>query len=53
MAEASTNEASKVRVKKGEGALRTEAQRDMDAQREADAEMEAEAAIQAARAARR
>src|SRR5215831_11772366 len=53
MAEASTNEASKVRVKKGEGALRTEAQYDLDAQREAEAEMEAQAAIQAARAARR
>lgn len=53
MAEAAAQETAKVRVKKGEGALRTEAQRDLDAQHEAEAEAEAQAAIDAARAMRR
>jgi regulator of protease activity HflC (stomatin/prohibitin superfamily) len=53
MAEAAAHETAKVRVKKGEGALRTEAQREIDAQREAEAEAEAQAALDAARVARR
>lgn len=52
MAEAAANEPAKVRVKKGEGALRTDAQRELDAQREAEAELEAQAALDAARARR-
>lgn len=53
MAEASSQETARPRVKKGEGALRTEAQRDMEAEREAEAALEAQAALEAARAARR
>jgi len=53
MAEASSNEAAKARRSKGDGALRTESQREMEAEREADAALEAQAAIAASRAARR
>src|SRR4051812_27041099 len=42
MAEASATEPAKVRVSKGEGALRTDAQRDVEAQAEAQAEALAE-----------
>jgi len=53
MAEASSNEAAKVRVPKSEGALKTEGQRDMEASREAEAVVEAEAAAARARVPRR
>jgi len=52
MAEAASGEAAKVRVSRGEGALRTEGQRDMEAQREAEAVAEAEE-VARARAPRR
>ena len=44
MAEASATEPAKVRVSRGEGALRTESQRDAEAQAEAQAETEAQVA---------
>ena len=49
MAEASATEPAKVRVSKGEGALRTDAQRDVEAQAEAQAETQAESEALAAR----
>ena len=52
MAEAAAGEVAKVRVSRGEGALRTEGQRDMEAQREAEAVAEAEE-VARARAPRR
>lgn len=52
MAEAASNEAVKKRVPKDEGALKTEAQRDLEAQREAQAVLEAQAALEAQRTSR-
>jgi regulator of protease activity HflC (stomatin/prohibitin superfamily) len=53
MAEAAVSEAAKVRVEKGEGALKTAAQIDLEAQREADAVAEAERAAAMMRVPRR
>lgn len=49
MAEAATTDPAKVRVQKGAGALRTDAQREMEAEAEAEAEAEMAAAELAAR----
>ncbi|MEP7120915.1 MAG: SPFH domain-containing protein [Byssovorax sp.] len=49
MAEASATEQAKIRVSKGEGALKTDAQRDVEAQAEAIAEAQAESEAAGAR----
>jgi len=49
MAEAAGSEAAKVRVSKGEGALKTDQQRDLEAEHEAQAEREAAAVLAASR----
>jgi regulator of protease activity HflC (stomatin/prohibitin superfamily) len=49
MAAATADEQAKVRVQKGEGALKNDAQREMEAEREAQAEREAAAVLAASR----